>query len=1582
MSKHRPSYNELREEINNLRSEIEKKNLSIDPENVLSVISLHPTIAQTLLDSHTSGIFIQDINHKYLWANQTAVTNAGVPFDEIIGNYCYKIWENRESPCPECPLAKAQKTANTEQKDRTTPDGRHWSVTGIPIKNDEGQIIFFLEISENISSRKEQEMKLEESEIRFRNLAESTPIGILIYQGEYFVYANPACSRIVGYKPDELYDMHYWELVDHEHRSFIVDRGRRRLAGEQVPSEYQFQFRTKNGDLKWILINGCRIEFRGKSAGLLTMTDITERKHAEDLLEVNEKKYRALSDAAFEAIFISENGICLEQNEMARKIFGYSDEEAIGRPVSEWILPADRELVRKNMLNGHESPIEVKAQRKDGSSFPCIIQGRMMHYQDSSVRVTSLRDITEQKQAEAALRLSEDKYRKVFKTSPDAIAINRVSDGVYVSVNEGFVNITGYTAEEVTGKSSLDINIWKEIEDRQKLVDGLIKTGEVRNYEAKFLTKYGEKYGLMSAAIIMLDGEPHILNITRDITQHKLDEIALYESEERFRSVIQNVETVAVQGYSPDGTVQYWNHASEVLYGYSAAEAIGKNLVDLIIPSEMRPDVKKAVAFMTESGQPIPASELSLLNKDGSSVDVFSSHAVVKVAGRPPELFCIDVNLEPYKKALQFVKLSEDRYRLLFETSPSGIMLLDESGIIIEANEAIVKSTLYSRDELIGNPVRMLVDPQQEYTVMENISRILSGKVVENEVTTRKKDGTYGIMYLKETAITLPDGRRGILSVSNDITDRKKAELEVEHTQRRYQALIENSADGVVLIADGRFTYCSPSGYSMFGYKKDEMDILLPNELTHPDDLPMVFDTLDKLIKNPSLVPTVQYRFLHKNGEWRWIESTFSNLIYEPAVNAIVINFRDITERKKAETDLHDSEARYRLLAEHMTDTVWLMDMNLKTIYISPSIEKLRGFTLEDIQNMPLDKNLVGDSYQNAMKLFSEVIGKLKSDPSYTSLKDIELELSKKDGSTVWIECCISIIRDEKNFPVSILGEGRDITERKQAGVQRERDNQIQAALNEILRISAGGGTLDQNLDDVLNVIMSAPFLMEKQKGRIFLVDQVKNSLVLKANFGLTESQIKLCTSIPLGECVCGISAITRQIEFSEGTDPIHLQYFADEAPHSHYGIPVISEDKVLGVISVILPEGHSLVQFEVDFFRSVADILAVVIQRKLAEEALVKAKEKAEASDHLKTAFLNNISHEFRTPLNGILGFADFIVNRDLTEEDKLEFLGMINENSERLLSTVTNFMDSSLIASGNLEVKSNPFILNQLMLVVDTKYQPACARKNLSLQIHLPENTDKLILDSDQELIRKILMHLLDNALKFTSKGSIIYGYEIKPGVIEFFVKDTGIGISKDLKRRIFDLFIQGEVSNTRGYEGSGLGLNIAKGMTELLGGKIQVQSVLNKGSEFRFAIPAGEDTLPRTDAGRQAIRHSKAANPVILVAEDDHYNFLYFQTILADTKATVIHAVNGAEALDICTRNPEISLVLMDIKMPVMNGIEATRRIKASRSDLPIIAVTAYALSGDESNAMQAGCDDYLSKPIARDKLLEKIRKYVTI
>jgi two-component system sensor histidine kinase/response regulator len=375
----------------------------------------------------------------------------------------------------------------------------------------------------------------------------------------------------------------------------------------------------------------------------------------------------------------------------------------------------------------------------------------------------------------------------------------------------------------------------------------------------------------------------------------------------------------------------------------------------------------------------------------------------------------------------------------------------------------------------------------------------------------------------------------------------------------------------------------------------------------------------------------------------------------------------------------------------------------------------------------------------------------------------------------------------------------------------------------------------------------------------------------------------------------------------------------------------------------------------------------------------LIISRDKAQESDRLKTSFIQNISHEIRTPLNSILGFTELIADPDVPAEDKLDFVPLLKISSQRLMNTITDYVDIATIVSGNLDIKPQELDLIRECNIIKNRFEDLCMTKNLDFYFKNPESTERTRLSTDLEIFHKIMGHLIGNAIKFTKSGSITFGYKSIESDFEFFIKDTGIGIEKEAQVKIFESFMQENISNTRGFEGSGLGLSIIKGFLSQIGGKFRLESAKDEGTTFYFTLPFSLNVIAKPVSVPFIIKTDSDMLPVFLIAEDDDTQRLYMESILKNHASRIYHASNGREAVEICRNHPEITIVLMDIKMPVMNGFDATREIKTFRKELTIIAITAYALRDDERRALDAGCDDYLAKPSSRDEFLKKLRNY---
>ena len=392
--------------------------------------------------------------------------------------------------------------------------------------------------------------------------------------------------------------------------------------------------------------------------------------------------------------------------------------------------------------------------------------------------------------------------------------------------------------------------------------------------------------------------------------------------------------------------------------------------------------------------------------------------------------------------------------------------------------------------------------------------------------------------------------------------------------------------------------------------------------------------------------------------------------------------------------------------------------------------------------------------------------------------------------------------------------------------------------------------------------------------------------------------------------------------------------------------------------------------------------IVAIVrdfTERIKYEQELYAAKTKAEESDRLKTVFLNNMSHEIRTPMNGIIGFSGFLSDQDTTDEQRKNYIKIIQNCCQQLLRVIDDILEISTLETKQVKTLLKEINLNDLLLDLFSIFNLRAVENRIPFYLNrgLPDNAS--IIYSDELKLHKILSNIIDNALKYTHDGYIEIGYKLEQKELVSYVKDTGIGVATEKKEKIFQRFSQEDDDISKNLGGLGLGLSIAKENVELLGGTISLESEKGKGSTFYITLPynpvnkLNDNTIKKIDGPF----HPESFT--ILVAEDEEVNFIYIETLFrneSNTDYKILRAKNGKEAIDICKVNTKIDLVLMDIKMPIVNGYEAAGEIKKINPSLPVIAQTAYSTAKDKEKALSSGCDDFISKPINKNELFKKV------
>jgi len=427
---------------------------------------------------------------------------------------------------------------------------------------------------------------------------------------------------------------------------------------------------------------------------------------------------------------------------------------------------------------------------------------------------------------------------------------------------------------------------------------------------------------------------------------------------------------------------------------------------------------------------------------------------------------------------------------------------------------------------------------------------------------------------------------------------------------------------------------------------------------------------------------------------------------------------------------------------------------------------------------------------------------------------------------------------------------------------------------------------------------------------------------------------------------------------------------------------------KLDGTIIDVEVEGKSIMyEGDLSYYLSIMDIS----KHKQIQQDLTDAKEHAENSDRLKSAFLANMSHEIRTPMNGILGFAELLKTDGLRSDEMQEYIRIIEASGARMLNIINDIIDISKIESGLMEIDIKDSNINEQLEYLYTFFKPEAETKGLSISFKTGLTSKASIIKTDREKVFAILTNLIKNAIKFTNTGSIEFGYEViaqtpltaepehASSLLRFFVKDTGIGIPEGQQETVFERFIQADITNSRAYQGAGLGLAISRNFVEMLGGKLWVQSKEGRGSNFCFFLPYTPQPEKRNivEKGVSGVVLANLSKTMkILVAEDIMESAMYLEIIVRPFAREIIKAGTGVEAVAACRNNPDIDLVLMDIQMPEMNGYEAVQEIRKFNTSVVIIAQTAYAQKGDKEKVMAAGCTDYLSKPISKANLIALI------
>jgi PAS domain S-box-containing protein len=695
----------------------------------------------------------------------------------------------------------------------------------------------------------------------------------------------------------------------------------------------------------------------------------------------------------------------------------------------------------------------------------------------------------------------------------------------------------------------------------------------------------------------------------------------------------------------------------------------------------------------------------------------------------------------------------------------------------------------------------------------------------------------------------------------------------------------------------------------------------------------------------------------------------------------------------RTENQLMDTEKQYRVLTETARDIICIHDMDGNIQYLNSAGLKTLGKSIEEIRGENIYKFI-----QSSEGLNERINQRLNGDQStYT----YETMIRHPSGRQIPLEISSSPIEREGKTE-GILLIARDITERKQSQehiqqyiqdlqiIYEVTSNLLKAATEEEILETIGQRiqVLNPNAYIMLSAVdENSPETLRIKKNYGF--EQVHDELVRKAGLDFQDILIKTTelTDKNNQRLVSGKFQIIDGglYELSNYTIPEQTSRQIEEFLNVDriYSMGIVHNGITRGGITIMLREATGF--NKQTLLELLINQASVALSQKQSEKALKIAKDKAEESDRLKSAFLMNLSHEIRTPLNGIMGFSQILQEREFTFEKQKEFLNIVHEKADQLLHILNNILDLSKIEAKQMNIRQKDFYLNDMIHELYDHYLLELEKKGkkaISLSYYCGLEREKSRLYSDRERLHQVLSNLLSNAVKFTEEGSITFGYDITDQeTLFFYVRDTGIGIPDQKREEIFEPFRQADDSTNRAYEGTGLGLSLAAGLVEILGGKIWMESEKGKGTHFYFTIPFAHHKFKQGESER--LEEGEAylwPGQRIMIVEDDPVSLEFMQEIFSETEVKLITAQTGEEALHRYRDNPEITLVLMDIRLPDMSGLDVVKQIRKQNSHVPIIAQTAYTMDNDARKCKEAGCNDYLTKPIDIQAMLSVINKHL--
>lgn len=1127
-------------------------------------------------------------------------------------------------------------------------------------------------------------------------------------------------------------------------------------------------------------------------------------------------------------------------------------------------------------------------------------------------------------------------YRILFETSLDPILI--LDNNKFIEINTSALEaLKAVNKKEVFNMHPADLSPELQPDkrfSREKADEIIKKTFEKGSMRFEWMHKDFQGHEFLvevSLTKVPFKGRVVLFTVWRSLREREVIQSKLRENEERFRTLVE-VSPAGI-GIHLRGTIEYLNQKGiSILGGNTFDEFKGKSIYNFVHPQSLSKVVDR-VTQVTKEQKQVALTEQKFLTISGKMLYVETVVQPIDYKGNKAVMIVFN-DITKRKEIERKIKESELKYRLLYEDSPYGISLMKDR--FIDCNQRLCEMWECEKEDIVGStpgdfsPIKQ---PDGLASIMKSerfIAKAFSGKTVsfywQHKTLKGRLIDTNIILKLVEV-----NDERVILASVYDITEQRKAQAALKESERRFKEMATLLPETVYeMNLKGEFTFINEPGLHRWGYLLDDyrkgisvFDVIHEN---YHDKIRKDFSNIHNRINKTR---KDEYLAIRKNGE------QFPVVIYSVVIlkNDYPVGYRgvaiDISDRKNYEARIKKTTERYRAIVENINEALILHEDDGTIVEVNDYSKTLTGYS---------KKHLIGENVSilgNEISVASR-LNKVSTD------KHLEIEdvITTKDSKfvPVWISAKAITIQGKKYIQSFLT----DITKRKEAEVALKRSE------DKLRKIT-------DNISDVI--------IQTTNDGTITYI-----SPAVKPTLGYDVKEM-------LGK---------NAFDFLHSGDV--KKAFTDVKESSPRESKLIEYRVKHQSGEFIWMESRSQTIFD-DYNNPIGMVAGFrdITERIEYERKLKKAKDDAESADKLKSAFLANMSHEIRTPMNGILGFAELLRDSDLTENERSEYVEIINNRGNDLLTIINDIVDISKIEANLLKVNRSEFDVADLLEDVHVLFKGDVIRKrkeHIKVKVVIDLKPDEYGIVSDAGRLRQVLINLLSNALKYTEEGEISFGCRKVNNKIEFFVEDSGIGIPESMHTLVFERFRQVDDSETRKFGGTGLGLSICKGLIELLGGSIYVKPKSTPGALFVFEIPyepINYISRVATNTPECTINNYTWDGKKVLIVEDDQVSFFLLKAILAKTQIQITHANNGEKAIELFNEN-KFDIVLMDIQLPKMNGYEVTKVIKENNPYIPVIAQTANAMADDKEKVLKGGCNDYLSKPVVGDELLMIMSKYL--